>query len=83
VRRIGGNWQVGCHQEGILHQLPGAEVTEWEQHSEAQHVSTHMDCFVVSGSKALEGVGSYVVVAVDTKSFNGRIMMGASFYFYL
>jgi len=40
-----------------------------------QHVSTHTDCFVVSGSKVLEGVGSYVVVAVGTKSFNGRIMM--------
>ena len=36
-----------------------------------------MDCFAVSGSKVLEGVGSYVVVAVGTKSFNGRIMMGA------
>ena len=36
----------------------------------------HMDCFVVSGSKVLEVVGSYVVVAVDTKGFNGRIMMG-------
>ena len=36
----------------------------------------HTDCFVVSGSKVLEGVGSYVVVAVGTKSFNGRIMMG-------
>lgn len=45
----------------------------------------HTDCFVVSGSKVLEGVGSYVVVAVGTKSFNGRIMMGLSnifFYFY-
>ncbi|EGN98945.1 hypothetical protein SERLA73DRAFT_90032 [Serpula lacrymans var. lacrymans S7.3] len=37
--------------------------------------SSHTDCFVVSGSKVLEGVGSYVVVAVGTKSFNGRIMM--------
>jgi len=36
-----------------------------------------MDCFVVSGSKVLEGVGSYVVIAVGTKSFNSRIMMGA------
>lgn len=33
-------------------------------------------CFVVSGSKVLEGVGSYVVDAVGTKSFDGRIMMG-------
>ncbi|KAG1872060.1 Ca-transporting ATPase [Suillus tomentosus] len=42
---------------------------------EGEHVSTHTDCFVVSGSRVLEGIGSYVVVAVGTKSFNGRIMM--------
>ncbi|KAJ7931426.1 Ca-transporting ATPase [Mycena leptocephala] len=36
---------------------------------------SHTDCFIVSGSKVLEGVGRYVVVAVGTKSFNGRIMM--------
>ena len=52
-----------------------------EQHSPAQHVSAHTDCFIVSGSKVLEGVGSYVVVAVGTKSFNGRIMMGTSLRF--
>ncbi|KAG2157932.1 Ca-transporting ATPase [Suillus bovinus] len=40
-----------------------------------EHLSTHTDCFVVSGSRVLEGIGSYVVVAVGTKSFNGRIMM--------
>ena len=37
----------------------------------------HADCFIVSGSKVLEGVGSYVVVAVGTMSFNGRIMKGS------
>ncbi|KAL1949633.1 hypothetical protein VTO73DRAFT_8514 [Trametes versicolor] len=35
----------------------------------------HTDCFLISGSKVLEGYGSYVVIAVGTKSFNGRIMM--------
>lgn len=40
----------------------------------------HTDCFMVSGSKVLEGVGSYVVIAVGTKSFNGRIMMGSFFF---
>jgi Ca2+-transporting ATPase len=39
----------------------------------------HTDCFVVSGSKVVEGVGSYLVTSVGTKSFNGRIMMGSSF----
>lgn len=37
----------------------------------------HTDCFLVSGSKVLEGYGSYLVIAVGQKSFNGRIMMGA------
>ena len=37
----------------------------------------HTDCFIVSGSKVLEGVGLYVVVAVGTMSFNGRIMKGS------
>ena len=31
---------------------------------------------MISGSKVLEGVGKYVVIAVGQKSFNGRIMMG-------
>ncbi|KAI9437977.1 calcium-translocating P-type ATPase [Lactarius indigo] len=35
----------------------------------------HADCFIVSGSKVLEGVGSFLVISVGTKSFNGRIMM--------
>ena len=39
----------------------------------------HTDRSVVSGSKVLEGVGSYVMVTVGTKSFNGRIMMGNLF----
>ncbi|KAH9024005.1 Ca-transporting ATPase [Lactarius deliciosus] len=32
----------------------------------------HADCFIVSGSKVVEGVGSYVVISVGTES---RIMM--------
>ncbi|KAG6375197.1 hypothetical protein JVT61DRAFT_3408 [Boletus reticuloceps] len=36
--------------------------------------SHHMDCFIISGSKVLEGVGQYVVIAVRVKSFNGQIM---------
>jgi Ca2+-transporting ATPase len=36
----------------------------------------HTDCFLISGSKVLEGYGRYVVIAVGPRSFNGRIMMG-------
>ena len=39
----------------------------------------HTNCFEVSGSKVLEGVGSYIMVAVGMWSFNGRIMMGNLF----
>lgn len=37
------------------------------------------DPFIISGSKVLEGVGSYVVIAVGVNSFNGKTMMGAFF----
>ena len=36
----------------------------------------HTDCFMISGSKVLEGYGKYVVIAVGKKTSNGRIMMG-------
>jgi P-type Ca2+ transporter type 2C len=42
-------------------------------------VNAHTDCFMVSGSKVLEGYGRYVVIAVGEKSFNGRIMMGTCY----
>ena len=38
----------------------------------------HTDCFLVSGSKVVEGVGSYLVISIGTNSFHGRIMMGSS-----
>ena len=38
----------------------------------------HVDCFIVSGSRVLEGIGSYVAVSVGIKSLNSRIMMGSS-----
>ena len=34
------------------------------------------DCFLISGSKVQEGVGSYVVIAVGPRSFNGKLLMG-------
>ena len=38
--------------------------------------SLPIDCFMISGSKVIRGVGKYVVVAVGKRSFNGRVMMG-------
>jgi magnesium-transporting ATPase (P-type) len=44
--------------------------------SSAEDDHAHTDCFLISGSRVLEGYGTYVVTAVGTKSFNGRILMG-------
>jgi P-type Ca2+ transporter type 2C len=51
-----------------------------EDRLEEEGRETYTDCFIVSGSKVLEGYGKYVVIAVGTKSFNGRILMGDFFY---
>ena len=47
-----------------------------EEGADGGHPLKHTDCFLISGSKVSEGYGSYVVIAVGTRSFNGRIMMG-------
>ena len=41
-----------------------------------------LDCFMISGGKVLEGVGSYVVISSGTNTFNGRIMMCRSFLLF-
>lgn len=35
------------------------------------------DCFLLSGSKVMEGVGTYVTTGVGMSSFHGRLMMGS------
>jgi P-type Ca2+ transporter type 2C len=52
----------------------------WESKSGGEDHS-RPDCFLISGSKVLEGYGTYVVVAVGTKSFYGRILMSTSRFF--
>ncbi len=71
---------VKCDESGAtgesdaIKKLPYSDVVELTRTATAG--SLHTDCFMISGSKVIEGVGKYVVVAVGTKSFNGRIMMG-------
>ncbi|KAG6809940.1 hypothetical protein H0H92_014006 [Tricholoma furcatifolium] len=38
------------------------------------NIPVHADCYMISGSKVLEGMGRYVVIAVGTKACHGRIM---------
>ncbi|KAF9059412.1 Ca-transporting ATPase [Rhodocollybia butyracea] len=75
-----------CDESGATGESDAIRKVSWddwtalrEKHADdkSAHGSelAHVDCFVVSGSKVLEGVGRYVIVAVGQKSFNGRIMM--------
>ncbi|GAA5999611.1 calcium-transporting ATPase PMC1 [Rhodotorula paludigena] len=41
----------------------------------AEGGKTKIDCFMISGSKVIEGVGRYVVTSVGRNSFHGKIMM--------
>ncbi|KAJ8462713.1 hypothetical protein ONZ45_g17837 [Pleurotus djamor] len=76
---------VKCDESGATGESDAIKKMTFEEyrrvlheHGEADsvdHALAHTDCFIVSGSKVLEGVGSYVIVAVGQKSFNGRIMM--------
>ena len=67
-------------ESDAMKKVPYEEVMRKEKSGE---LGPHTDCFVLSGSKVLEGVGKYVVIAVGTKSFNGRIMMGGSIVIFL
>lgn len=48
---------------------------DWEQHETHGTKLPHRDCFLISGSRCLEGVGEYVVIAVGPSSFHGKLMM--------
>ncbi|KAI0342676.1 calcium-translocating P-type ATPase [Trametopsis cervina] len=67
---------VKCDESGATGESDAIRKISYEdciRNKDSQHA--HTDCFMVSGSKVLEGYGKYVVIAVGTKSFNGRIMM--------
>lgn len=42
---------------------------------EGQTDLKHLDCFIISGSKVLEGVGTYVATSVGVNSSYGKILM--------
>ncbi|KAJ7727318.1 Ca-transporting ATPase [Mycena maculata] len=72
-----GGHNVRCDESGATGESDAIKKLSYDECMALRDsdAAAHTDCFVVSGSKVLEGVGSYVVVAVGTKSFNGRIMM--------
>lgn len=76
---------VRCDESGATGESDAIRKVSYEEcmRFEKGNEPGHTDCFMISGSKVLEGYGSYVVIAVGTKSFNGRIMMGTCFPFFL
>ncbi|KAJ7773119.1 hypothetical protein B0H16DRAFT_1304903 [Mycena metata] len=72
-----GGHNVRCDESGATGESDAIKKLSYDECMalRGSEADVHTDCFVVSGSKVLEGVGRYVVVAVGTKSFNGRIMM--------
>ncbi len=71
---------VKCDESGATGESDAIKKMSYEDclkdGSDGGETGKHTDCFMISGSKVLEGYGSYVVIAVGTRSFNGRIMMG-------
>ncbi|KAJ2988654.1 hypothetical protein NUW54_g9048 [Trametes sanguinea] len=67
---------VKCDESGATGESDAIKKLPYEEclKGDSEHMK-HTDCFLISGSKVLEGYGSYVVIAVGTRSFNGRIMM--------
>ncbi|PCH42057.1 Ca-transporting ATPase [Wolfiporia cocos MD-104 SS10] len=73
-----GGHNVRCDESGATGESDAIRKIDYDEAIRNQRngeIHDHMDCFVVSGSKVLEGYGSYVVIAVGPRSFNGRIMM--------
>lgn len=60
-----------CDESGTTGESDAIKKVSYEEYMSNHGEAAHTDCFIVSGSKVLEGVSRYVVVAVGTKSFNG------------
>lgn len=56
-----------------MKKTPGDEVMA---HIEAGTDANKLDPFIISGSKVLEGIGTYLVTAVGVHSSHGKLMMG-------
>lgn len=60
-------------ESDMISKLPFDEYTK--ELDNATGPLKHKSCFMISGSKVLEGVGEFVVTAVGPMSFNGKLMM--------
>jgi Ca2+-transporting ATPase len=61
-------------ESDALKKTPGREV--WRQlNSGSAAISSKLDPFIISGSKVLEGVGTYLVTSVGVNSSYGKILL--------
>lgn len=73
---------VKCDESGatgesdMIRKVPYDEcIADLEEARRKNEKPKNRDCFLISGSKILEGVGEYVVIAVGPTSFNGKLML--------
>ncbi|CAD6888985.1 unnamed protein product [Tilletia laevis] len=73
---------VKCDESGatgesdMIRKIPYEEcIAAWEQAEEEGSKHPSKDCFLISGSRVLEGYGEYMVTAVGPNSFNGKLML--------
>ncbi|SOV07566.1 related to putative calcium P-type ATPase NCA-2 [Ustilago sp. UG-2017a] len=74
--------KVKCDESGatgesdMIRKIPYDECIQDIQEARRKNEKPkNRDCFLISGSKVLEGVGEYVVIAVGPISFNGKLML--------
>ena len=60
-------------ESDMINKLPYEDYIREKQSTEGP--MKHKSCFMISGSKVLEGMGQFVVIAVGPMSFNGKLMM--------
>ncbi|GAA5914138.1 hypothetical protein JCM6882_004934 [Rhodosporidiobolus microsporus] len=64
---------VRCDESGATGESDAVRKASYGNLVSGAHAKA--DCFLLSGSKVLEGVGRYVVTGVGRNSFHGRIML--------
>ncbi|GAA5987579.1 hypothetical protein JCM10908_002015 [Rhodotorula pacifica] len=66
---------VRCDESGATGESDALRKAPLEELETEKGSSGKTDPFLISGSKVLEGVGSYVVTSVGRNSFHGKIML--------
>ncbi|GAA6050651.1 hypothetical protein JCM3770_000873 [Rhodotorula araucariae] len=69
-----GGHNVRCDESGATGESDAVRKAPFDE-IDQDGAKGKTDCFMISGSKVIEGVGRYVVTSVGRNSFHGKIMM--------